>query len=396
MTRPLAPETRLVLRSADPAMPAAEAGALATPALFWPHVLLLAERELAAGPLWRLLEARQVEKGVPAPIAEYLQRTAMVSDFRMWHLSRRLGETTRAFAARGVRVLLLKGAAVGATLDPTFRARPMLDLDLLVRPADVPAARDALIAAGWTSASNPTLDVLLRDHHHLPPFVDPQLPGVRVELHIALVPPGHPFALDEEALWREAIPAPAVFAGGWLPSPETLLLHTCVHFAWQHMLQFGMWRTFRAVFAVAATPGFSWDRFVTAARTARAATSAYWTLRLARSTSGAPVPLEVLAALAPPTPEWARRALARHFVAAVAPGEGESSPSVRLTYALWRAAIRPGWSGHGNVGREDSERRWERAAGATEVAGAPTRVMRHLSSYRRWWRFVAGTLLRRD
>ena len=317
----------------------------------------------------------------------------MVSDLRMQHLARRLQQTIRVLAERGIPVLLLKGAAVGALIDPTFRARPMTDLDLLVHRTDVGPASDAVIASGWPLTSDPVLLELLKDAHHLPHFVDPQMPDVRLELHVSLLPDDQPFAFDESDLWREARPAPAPFSGALVPSPEHLLLHTSLHFAWQHTVSFGAWRTFRVVAAVVRSPDFDWDGFVGAAISAKAATSCYWTLRLAARLSGIVVPPAVLARLAPPTPEWVREALERHFVAAIALGEGPSSPSVRVTRVLWRAALRPRWSGHREPGRSDPEQRWARARGTLSTETFPERVTRHVARYRDWWTFFVRTIL---
>ena len=74
---------------------------------------------------------------------------------------------------------------------------------------------------------------------------------------------------------------------------------------------------------------------------AKAGTSCYWTLRLAERMCGLSAPAGVLERLAPPTPEWVRRALERHFVAGIAVGEAQASPSLKLTRLLWRSALRP-------------------------------------------------------
>lgn len=292
------PEAQLVFRSADVRCGSAELAPLAAVIEDWGRAVHLADGELATPTLWRAL--REV-RDLPAPVAEALRRAAMFGDFRMQQLAGRLQQTIAAFAAAQVPVVLLKGAALGAIADPSFRLRPMTDLDLLVVPEDVPRARAALVAAGWQETEDPTLHALLDEgHHHLPPYFDPQLPGMRVELHVALFPADHSFAFDETHLRREARPAAAPFASALVPSPEHLVLHACIHFAWQHAMEFGAWRTFRLVGVASTAPGFSWERLTTIAREARAATSCYWTLRLGQRMGALEVPPAVLAALAPP------------------------------------------------------------------------------------------------
>lgn len=391
MPRSRSPEARLVFRSADPGHRPEEMTAIARDVSDWDRFVVLADGELATPALWRALRD---PAAIPPEVGDYLRRGAMFGDFRMQQLAERLRETVAAFAARGVPVTLLKGAALGAIADATFRLRPMTDLDLLVSVADVPRAREAIIAAGWSETQDPALHALLGEgHHHLPPFLDARLPGMRLELHTALFPDDHSFAFDEAALGREAVAAPAPFAGARVPSLEHLLLHAAIHFAWQHTMRFGAWRTFRLVGMVVAQPGFSWDRFLAVARAARALTAAYWTLRLARQMCGLAIPPGVLDALAPPTPEFARAAIERHFIAALVPGEAPPSPSIGVSRLLWRAALRPRWSGHRTPGRWDPERKWERALHGTAPEPLLARVRRHGAGVRQWWEFVSLTLM---
>jgi hypothetical protein len=203
-------EARLVYRSAAPRGSAAEVAALVAAVTDWGRVVLLAEREVATSALWRMLKpstATAVSDGVPTVVADHLRRSAMVSDFRMQMLAQRLQSTVAAFRAAGIPVLLLKGAAVGAVVDPTFRTRPMTDLDVLISRDDIARARVALLGCGWAETSDTVLLELLQDHHHLPPFVDAQNPGTRLELHVAALPLDHRFALDDAELWRSSFAA---------------------------------------------------------------------------------------------------------------------------------------------------------------------------------------------
>jgi hypothetical protein len=246
----LSAEARLVYRTADATLGDAEVVGLLAEVRDWPRLLHLAGREVAQLALWRSVN----KDPRPMPREEHaaLLQGAMQLDLRMQQLAHRAHQSTDALAAAGVRCLLLKGAALGAASDASFRARPMTDVDVLVQRADVERAQAALLGAGWKVTTHPVYLEMLKDAHHLPHFVDDALPGLRLELHVSLMPDDHPFAFDETLLWRDARPAPPPFDGALVPSAEHLLLHACVHFAWQHTLAFGAWRTFRAVSAVTA------------------------------------------------------------------------------------------------------------------------------------------------
>ena len=389
MKRPLSADCRLVFRTADPRCTSSEIGALVGEVVDWERVVAIAEREMAVTHLARALPTNS--EVVPPEVYDLLRRRAQAIELRMQYFARRLQQTCATLSARDIPFMLLKGAAVGAIVDPSFRSRPMNDGDILVRPEDAVRASAAIEASGWLVSTDEILKRLLADAHHLPPFVDPQMPDLRLELHISPLPIKHPFKFDVFMLWRDARPAAAPFAGALVPSPEHLLLHAALHFAWQHPVTFGAWRTFRVLPLVTGLPGFSWEQFVGTAVSARAVTASYWTLRLASRLSGIDVPADVLRRLTPPTPDWVLDALERHFIATIAVGESPSSPSVRLNHLLWLAAIRPQWSGHSTTRHWDHENRWGRAYGiATESSWKRFRL--HLTAYRRWTGFVRRTL----
>jgi hypothetical protein len=391
--RPLSAECRLVFRTADRRCTPSEIVALLNQVKDWDRVVAIAERELAVTHLARALPADG--EGVPPEVFDLLRRRAQAIELRMQYFARRLEQTCASLAARGIPFMLLKGAAVGAIVDPSFRSRPMNDADILVRQEVAGRAGAAIEATRWTPTPDQALRTLLAHAHHLPPFLDPQMPDIRLELHVSLLPAEQPFDFDLAMLWRDARPASGPFRGALVPSLEHLLLHAGLHFAWQHAMTFGAWRTFRVFSIVTALPDFSWDGFADTAIRARAVTSCYWTLRLAAHLSGLPVPDDILARLRPPTPPWLRDALERHFIATIAVGEYPSSPSVRLNQLLWLAAIRPHWSGHATSRRWDHENLWGQALGMPRVS-TWQRVIRHVTGYRRWTAFVMRTLAPRD
>ncbi|MBX3173947.1 MAG: nucleotidyltransferase family protein [Gemmatimonadaceae bacterium] len=386
----LSAEARLVFRSAD--LSASSASILGDGAAVtdWERALRMAEREGATGTLWRALAGENSR--LPAGAKEFLRARTMLGDFRMRQLASRLAATLPAFRERGVAVMLLKGAAIGALADPTFRLRPMTDVDLLVRDEDVLRAHEALVASGWRPREDPRLTALLHGHQHLPPYDDPQLPGLRVELHTRLLPADHGFHLEDAALWGSAVPAAAPFEGALVPSLHDLLFHTCVHFAWQHQLCFGPWRTFRAVSAICRQPDFDWATLSKAMHVRRGASAVHWTLRLASLMSGVAVPESTLRALAPPTPDWLCAIVERWAIAQLAPGEFPLSPSVRVSEWLWRAAIRPRWSGHGAPHRLEESQRWSRTLVNDEEVALLTQAGRHVREYRSWWAFLQRTV----
>lgn len=383
----LSPEARLVFACIDEPLdtPALDR-ALAAP-LDWDALVLILDRESAAAPVWRALE--RYSDRIPDDVALRLRALSRVRRFRMSGLEERLDQTAESLQRAGIPCMLLKGVALATAAYQQFADRPMRDIDLLVRPPDVPRALEVLLASGWRTAVDPADEARYARAHHLPPLVDAGGLEVALELHRSLLGEGHPFRIDLDDWWTRSTPSPRAPSSARVFAPEHLLLHACIHLGYSHLFRQGAWRTFRDVRRIVALDGFEWERFVRAAIDARAASCAYWVLRLARDLAGMRVPERALDRLAPPQPEPLKRLLARHLALVLAPGSRDC-PSVRLRQFLWSAAIMPRWSGH------TAERPWTQAIGivgaaATEEDDSPAAV----SPSRRpdAWRSYLGMML---
>lgn len=382
----LPPEARLLLFATRE--PSAEddraIDELVAQPLRWRLVGELAEREKLLPVLWSRLRGHT--SNVPPRIADRIHAQAAVTEFRMAMTRTTLEEVVGQLAAEGIRVLLLKGAALATTVYPSFEARPMGDLDLLVRPDHAQRAWQCLVDSGWTPEFEGG-ERFYAGHHHLVALVDPGRLHLVLEVHRAMLPLAGPFTLDEADVWRDARSVTIGATTASVPSDTHQLLHLCVHFGWSNMLHSGLGRTMRDVTTLTTRGRVDWSRFVDLAHSTRSATCAYWTLRLAKSLSGAPVPDALLARLRPAGLWRSFRALERALVASALTG---ACPSVGLMRWMWQAAIRPRASGHG------SARPWtvgEEFAEAFQIAeaGRTARIRAHLKGWERWVRF-AGIL----
>lgn len=353
--------------------------------LNWLLVGAMAEREKLMPVLWNRLRA--LAANIAPDVAERIHAQAAVTEFRMAMTETTLQEVVERLAAEGIQVLLLKGAALATTVYHSFPARPMGDLDVLVRPEQARRAWQCLVAQGW-QAEFAGGERFYEGHHHLVGLVDPKGLHIVLEIHRAMLPLAGPFLLDEESVWREASHVRLGTTDVSVPSDHHQLLHLCVHFAWSNMLFVGLGRTARDVAVLLESGGLDWDRFLALVRSTKADTCAYWTLAMARTLAAAPVPDRVLDVLRPRGPMMLTRALERAHIASALMG---ACPSTSLMRLLWTAAIRPGASGHGKA------RPWQAGEAFSEVfrvgqkAGRATRIRAHLRGWAVWMRF-AGIL----
>jgi len=343
----LSKEAAFVLAAANRSVGAEVLCSLASDGLDWARVLEISVSEGAQPGLARRLRGCD-ELRLPAGVGAALDRIARITELRMEYVRQRLNEVAGEFARAGIPVVLLKGAALAQWAYESFGERYMSDLDLLVRPADAARAHELLQSAGWKLRFKVQYEWIYRDMHHLMPLVDTRAPAMKLnaEIHTSLIPAERdPFLLDVEAIWRDARRVEELPGEVFVPSPTHALWHTCVHYAWSHMFSRGV-RTFQDIAAIVRTGTVDWAAFASEATRTRAATCCYWTLLLARDLGGAAVPEEVLRALEPRMSSAMRRTITRHLENEIITGHGVC-PSIRLRQLMWRAAIRPGRSGHG-------------------------------------------------
>ncbi len=370
----LSAEAQLLLMAADGRSDATHASISLDDHFDWAKLLRLAQEEGSTALVWRWVRHTHAQH-VPADVAIQWQRLAMVAEFQMLHLERLLDDVLDVFEAYGIESVLLKGSALAYTVYGSFAARPMGDLDLLVRPVQAQEAWSLLQANGWVWPSDRWPRAHYVAHQHLPPLVHSSGRELRAEIHSALFPIGHPFRWPVEDVWNQATRLRVQNRSVLVPQPFHQLLHLCIHFAWSHEMRWGSWRALRDVAAITRRENIGWTAFVETARTCRATTCCYWTLRLARDLSGALVPDDVLHALRPPRPESLLRRLECHYTLQLFALDNVC-PSEGLNNALWQLGIAPRWCGHGGARPWQGAEHWTANGDQRSARAAwPRRIM---------------------
>jgi hypothetical protein len=113
----------------------------------WPALVAEAERHHVASLLYRVLKPFQSQ--VQPAACQAFERSYFHTAGRNALLMQECKEVTHHVADRGIEVLVLKGAALAEHLYGDIALRRMDDLDLLVRPEQLAAARAALAEQGY-------------------------------------------------------------------------------------------------------------------------------------------------------------------------------------------------------------------------------------------------------
>jgi len=211
-----------------------------------------------------------------------------------------------ALGAVGVVPVLLKGYGLALRLYPEPLQRATTDVDLLVADAEVAPASRALEGLGLKPLGEREAAHAREHEHHL------TFSGAAglVELHFRALA-GYGQTLEGDVLLAHAEDGEVEGRRVRYLRAEDELVYLALH-ASNHLLQRLAW-LFDLKLLVLARPGLDWTRVVEVARGTAFSHLAWYALEAARRLVGAPVPDEVLAALAPP--RWQRLLAARFFTA---------------------------------------------------------------------------------
>ena len=192
----------------------------------WDEVLALAETHRLIPFLHRHLR----EAPIPPSAAAELRARHRAGVHRSLLLAAELRRMLEALEAEGIPALAYKGPALAMQAYGDLSLRTFVDLDVLVRPRDVPRAAAVLAGEGYA----PALAMSPRQERHFRrldgdyPLVHAET-GTLVELHARVSSVRFCMPVETEALVDRAVPVPIGAAEVRTLGDDDLLLVLCIH-----------------------------------------------------------------------------------------------------------------------------------------------------------------------
>ena len=219
--------------------------------------------------------------------------------------------------------IVLKGAYLAECVYPAPGLRPMNDIDLLFKPADLPGVAAALHKLGYGSKDkSPEVGPGITKHTSTfqragaaaatpNPYLSAS--GSRmIEPHRSLEESWFGLKCDlTPGMWERSQPIELVGQAARALSPADTLLHLCVHLAFHLIMGSPSFVQLADVAVFAERVKVDWTEFDARARSRQAQGYAYAALRLAQRALAAPVPAEVIARLGAASPPAVRAAAER-------------------------------------------------------------------------------------
>jgi len=260
-------------------------------------------------------------------------------EFAIWHLrlSHAMQQILPAVARSGCQVITLRGRSLAETLYADPVTRPQSDIDLLMRPNETIAVKQALWDLGFRpSAAYPNIFVrgdLMLDTHTEPLGIE----RIHAWEHLTSLRAEDFFQHSESG---ELSGKPAL-----LVEPRVLLPYLCFH-ALKHSFERLIWLVDIALLARRVEASDGWGEVLAGIREYGLERPCYYALAYAREHLAAPVPESLLAEIRPAMGFIERSLFTRHMAHAQIPFLAERlfarmQPDFRHRLEFWRETIYP-------------------------------------------------------
>jgi hypothetical protein len=284
--------------------------------------------------LYHRLRALGLDEYVPAARLQRLHDAHYLLLQRNLRWYRGLAAVLEALRGVQVPVIVLKGAYLAEAVYSNPGLRSVGDVDLLVRERDLDSAAEGLRELGYRAEDSRWTG------KHLPILSRAGAPSV--DLHWTIETPYCAARIDLEGIWERARSAKIAGVDVLTLCPDDLLLHLCLHVAFEHRFLIDLAHLCDIVEVVDRFQNvLDWREVEGRSREWRIHKGVFLVLDLAVRWLGAQVPEAVLESLRPSDLDDEVTAL----VQARLTGEAEAAPleSVALARAWTAAARRDRW-----------------------------------------------------
>ncbi len=200
--------------------------------LDWMYILRIAQKNRIASLLYHNLQKLGVEDVVPVQIWQSLAQMYYSVGYKNVLFYDELKNILHSFEDVGIKVVVLKGAALSEGVWENLAVRQMSDIDLLVLERDLDRADEKLLELGYKSVEDKqSKDWYRRNHHHLAPHFNPDK-GIVIEIHYEIIPVGNPFNIDICKVWERIQAIKIGDVDAQVLSPEVLIVHLCLQLSY--------------------------------------------------------------------------------------------------------------------------------------------------------------------
>jgi len=204
----------------------------------WASFLDLAKLMRVRSLLHHRLKEKQLFSAIPETAQKALKDAYQVNTLRNLRFYGELQRLAAKLAREDIPMIVLKGMSLAEGVYGNVGLREMNDIDLLVRPQHLSRISELLTTHGYKPTDSISVDMVQKNYLHIPKMV--KTGEASVEVHWNLTSPGLHYSIDPAELWQRAYPVKLSGCNLSTLCPEDMLLHLCMHSAYQHEFAFGL------------------------------------------------------------------------------------------------------------------------------------------------------------
>lgn len=193
----------------------------------WQAIIREADRHGVAPLLYRWLNDSGRAAALPPSALDALKARVFRLAARNLVLAQELASILRGLEAGQVARAPVRGLALAELLYGEITARPMGDVDLLVRKDDLQAVTEILLGLGFQAIDR--RPGFAKAYSNTLEFAKDRHGWVIVEPHWTLAYPPFTDRIDMDAVWERCVRGRVLGMETWLLSREDLVLHLCLH-----------------------------------------------------------------------------------------------------------------------------------------------------------------------
>ena len=262
----------------------------------WRGVAALSEREAVAPLLFSVLRNQYI---LPSAVEKTLHRSYVITAARNTAIMHQLADVLRRLQGQGIPTLVLKGAALAASVYGEMAERPMGDIDLLVEISDTARALRALGECGYQRVDVDERGATSESFENEIMVARSGGASVPIELHWSLFDsPHHQRVLPIDWFWDTAVQRTVADTPAMTLGVDALVLHLCGHLVLHHHGQGLLWHHDLAEILWRSSSELCWDVILSKGSQCDLVLSLQRVLHELETNWGAPVPLWVRSRLA--------------------------------------------------------------------------------------------------
>jgi hypothetical protein len=263
----------------------------------WKYLISLAEFHGITPLISYNLNSNGISRKIPQPYLYKLNQIYNNTLFKNVILSTELAKVLSVFSQHGIPVIPLKGTVLAELLYGNPGLRTMVDIDILVKPEELPRASSLLVEMGYKQLSEEPAQT--HPFHGAPYRKEGKFPFF-LELHWDL-DDAKLVSIPRQAIWRRVKTLKLPWGSTLVLSPEDNLLYMSIQLSKQVT-------QVKVLCDIAALLNkydgvLDWGYIIESAHSWQIETVVYYSLKRAQDVLGAPVPAS-LAELKPGAWQW--------------------------------------------------------------------------------------------